>query len=566
MKNTSADVTFSSISQDKDNSELLEMTTDSLAQWRNNLTLSDIGVAAKKMYLVLHDMHTIKLDPALRLELLELLRPTVSFICTHLSKKIYEDAHLVATKKNKIALLIQTLQLEAAEGYRITIDHLATQKTQKKLLLTAIYRLMTFQFKILTASYQLYASPPQGLWLEMHRLYQFSEQNGLATKSISQNNVVQIRHKSILDAYKHCLLMGISDSFRLSQKEIQQLNYLLEDWIKYVTLKSISHVGNEFIVINPNQDTGPLYNQDIQSDSTHTHLMALDLEKLVTYLEKVIALKDSPAAHTEAQLSALESMINPILLEKLYFSWTQRPKRSKDRVEPKSHNKIKVSIGLSSIHYFIGQQLKHTHETDVDADNDEIIMSSDHITTDNIPMNSYHCDIIDASPGGFRLAWEDNPPQEINALELIGLEFITEDKNSFWLVGSIQWLKQDEGKLHIGVKILSPYAKPVKIQLYDAEEGARSKLMSALLLPELPHLKQPQTLIAPYLPFKEGSKISMSVDGEEIYGDLKTNVLKAHHYKQFTLEYDTATPHLDFGPFKIGDQDTEAVWSSLYKL
>lgn len=565
MKITSDEITFSSSQQDKAKSELLDMTPDHLAQWRNNLTLSDIGVAAKKMYLVLHEMHSVQLVPLARLEMMELLRPTVSFICTHLSKKIFEDSQLVAAKKNKIALLIQTLRLEAAEGYRIVIDQLANNKMHKKLLLTAIYRLMTFQYKILSTSYQLYASPPDGLWLEMHKLYIFSEKQNLATKPISQDNVVQIRHKTILDAYKHCLLMGVSNPFRLSQKEIQQLDYLLEDWIKHVNLKSIESASNQFIIVNLNEDTGPIYYEYEQTGPLTGNLLSLGLDKLVKYVSEIIAIKEEKSAQkTDTQLSALEQMINSILLEKLYSSWTQRPARSKDRVV--AQGKIKVSIGLSSIHYFIEKMTQPHHVGEIQGNQDEIIMSSDIGESGNIPVNSYYCQIVNESPGGFRLEWEENPPNEISALELIGLEIINEQKHSFWLVGSIQWLKQINGKLNIGVKILSPFAKSVKIQLYNKDEGALSKLMSALLLPESLHSKQPQSIITPYLPFKENSKIALLVDSEEIHGELKTALYKAHHYKQFTIEYDSKTPQFDLAPFRIGNQDnTDAVWSSPYQ-
>lgn len=558
MNNSSDEITFSSSQQDKAKSELLLMTPVHLAEWRNNLTLSDIGVAAKKMYLVLHDMHSVQLDPIDRLEMIELLRPTVSFICTHLSKKIFENSQLVADKKSKIALLIQTLRLEAAEGYRIVIDQLAKSKMHKKSLVNAVYRLMTFLYKILSTSYQLYASPPDGLWLEIHKLYRFSENQNLATKLISQDNVVQIRHKTILDAYKHCLLMGVSNPFRLSQKEMQQIDYLIEEWMEYVSLKSIRSTSKELIIVNLNQDEGPIYQECAHTPALTDDILSFDLEKLVKHIKKIIEVKEEKSNDTE--LSALEEMINSVLLEKLYTAWTQRPTRTKDRIA--TQRKIKVSIGLSSIHYFIEKMIQPDSTPKKQLNNDEIIMSSENEASGNIPVNSYYCQIVNESPTGFRLEWEDNPPHEVNALELIGLEIINEQKHRLWLVGSIQWLKQINGKLNIGVKILSPYAKPVKIQLYNSDEGAISKLMSALLLPELPHIKQPQSIITPYLPFKENSKISLLIDSEEIQGELKSTLYKAHHYKQFTIEYDSKTPHLDLDPYKIGDQENRSTTPS----
>ncbi|MFO1256935.1 MAG: hypothetical protein U1E78_00665 [Gammaproteobacteria bacterium] len=564
MKNTSDEITFSSSQQDKAKSALLDMTPDHLAQWRNNLALSDIGVAAKKIYLVMHDMHSVQLEPLTRLEMMELLRPTVSFICTHLSKKIFEDSQPVAVKKNKIALLIQTLRLEAAEGYRIVIDQLSSNRMHKKMLLMAIYRLMTFQYKILSTSYQLYASPPEGLWLEIHRLYSFSEKQHLATKLITEDNLVQIRHKTILDAYKHCLLMEASNPFRLSQKEIQQLDYLLEEWIKHVNLKPIENTPHEFIIVNLDKDTGPTYQEGTHSSPQTGKILSLDLDKLVKYISKIIEIKESKSPEkNDTQLSALEQMINSILLEKLYTSWTQRPTRSNDRVA--THGKIKVSIGLSSIHYFLNKMIQPNPVGETPPSQDEIIMSSKTEEISNIPVNNYYCQIVNESPTGLRLEWEENPPHEINALELIGLEMRNEEKHSFWLIGSIQWLKQVNGKLNIGVKILSPFAKPVKIQLYNSHDGAVSKLMCALLIPELPHLMQRQSIITPYLPFKENSKIALLVDSEEIHGELKSTLFKADHYKQFTIEYDTKTPHLDLGPFKVGEHDPKPISTSMNK-
>ena len=562
MENVSSENTFSSSKQDKESSELLEMSPDSIIQWRNSLALSDIGVAAKKIYLVLHEMHSVKLTTPDRLEMLETLRPTVSFICTHLSKHIFDDGSVMSEKRNKIALLIQTLKLETAEGYRIIIDQLADTKAQKKLLLTAIYRLMSFEYKVLTATYQLYAIPPEGLWHEMHKLYEFAEKCGLLTKTITHDNVVQIRHKNVQDAYKHCAIMSISNPFSLSQKEIQLLNYMLEDWITLVSIKPLNKSADPLYCINLKQDNGPIYFHKL--NQRHSKILALDLSKLTAHIEKVIRLKslNSHASDKEI-LTSLENMADIILLEKLYTVWTQNLERNENRSS--AGGKLKVALGLSSLHYYISESehISHTKENDTEDDLNEIVLSSKASHSEQVPVNSYICKIINQSTGGLCLEWDESPSKTLNALELIGFEY-HEGKTVTWFIGSIQWLKQAENKLQVGVKVLSPYAKPIRIQLANEDENHYSKWMSALLLPELLASHQPQTLITPFLPFKEGSIVNIEVNGEMITGRLNQTLFKAHQYKQFTIDYEGTAPYVDFD-LAIDDKNASPLWQNFIK-
>ena len=560
MKKATDHILFSSSKQDKAHSDLIEMSPDSMLEWRNNLALSDIGVAAKKIYLVLHDMHRVKISATDRLTMLETIRPTVSFICTHLSKHISDDANILTSKRNKIALLIQTLQLETAEGYRIIIDQLGDTKTHKKLLLTAIYRLMSFEYKVLAATYQLYAIPPEGLWHEMHLLYRFADKHGLLNKSISQDTVVQIRHKNILDAYKHCLIMSLANPFRLTHKEIQQLNYVLEDWVKLVTLTPLSKIDDALYSVDLNQDQGPIYTELALKNSSG--LLAIDLDKLTAHIQNLIRLKlpNTPLEEQEA-MTSLENMIDTSFLEKLFIALTQHLERAEKRISVAG--KMRVTFGLSSVHYFLERSLSQDTDNSSKETSNEIVLSSEVSADEHLPVNSYYCTIVNESPSGFCLEWSENPPHELNALELIGLE-LKENKKTTWLIGSIQWLRQTDSKMQAGVKILSPFAKAIRIQLEGTDELPSSKWMSALLLPEFSTFRQPQTVIAPYLPFKEGSTVNIAIDDDEMKGTLSKTLFKAHHYKQFIIEYAHIAPHLDFNI--LSEQKSEhPVWRHFSK-
>jgi hypothetical protein len=66
----------------------------------------------------------------------------------------------------------------------------------------------------------------------------------------------------------------------------------------------------------------------------------------------------------------------------------------------------------------------------------------------------------------------------------------------------------------MGIELVAPHAQPCGLQLVRSRDD-HSQYLRGLLLPEISAIDLPATLLAPRLPFQEGSKVLINTQGEE---------------------------------------------------
>ncbi len=141
-------------------------------------------------------------------------------------------------------------------------------------------------------------------------------------------------------------------------------------------------------------------------------------------------------------------------------------------------------------------------------------------TDDNIPSSNnipvtFEGALVNESPGGYCISWEGNIPSSLHTGEIIALEHKQEQCEPYWVVGAIRWIKEISlDKAHIGVQFLGPCTKAARA--FIAENHTEDLGVRALLLPALTSYGRPQTLITPPLPFKEGTNVSVVIDGKHM--------------------------------------------------
>ena len=116
-----------------------------------------------------------------RLQLLELFRPEVHFVCAHLERHFLNQAIVLDERPRKIANLCQALQNHLAIGYKLIVVQEAPRNSRDRaqLLAVGIQRAIRNLCGPLIRASQLYCPVPEGLWLELHQLYQLASQRGV---------------------------------------------------------------------------------------------------------------------------------------------------------------------------------------------------------------------------------------------------------------------------------------------------------------------------------------------------------------------------------------------------
>lgn len=583
-----------------------------LKDWVAALPMINVGETSRQVFQTLQEISRLSIDAATRFELLETLRPTVHILAGALAKHYLNQSVMLPERATKVATLAQAMQSHLANGYKLvalaSLEQLNPHKKDLELVKLsgqALHRAITELTGNLLRSTQLYLSTPPRLWLELHALYLLAVDYRLTTQLRIADSVGhhQTDKSSVEEAYIRALLLATCKPNKLRQSEIAQIFQLSELWAPLIDLREFGGT-EELFVFDLSKDAPPTYRLLAQA-SEAAHVRAIDPARLVAHLNELRAGAQStplvPRAQGEAALS-----LN--LINHLIQAWSELSERSFARV---AHDgMLQACLGLTATHYFLAGGLdfevmmlgdQGRFSMTMDADNP--FLKAKPITADHPDersgkdvwslafgnadtearerelrdklnktdaaaassrYESYRCQIINISPGGYCIEWVGDVPTGVRAGEILGL---LEDDQPGWHVGVIRWVKQLPGHgAQLGIEILAPKAKPCGARVIK-KTGDATEYMRTLLLPELKAIGRPATLITPALTFRSGYKVMLNLDGEELKAHLTQQISATPSFSQFEFQLmrrpnEAAEETADNSP-QGDDEDFDSIWASL---
>lgn len=576
-----------------------EATPRDLKRWIASLPKANIGETAHRLYKGLAELNQLLTPSDNRLQLLELLRPEVYYVCKHLERHFLSQAIVLDERPRKIANLCQALQNHLAIGYKQIVIRIAPRFSKERgpLLSTAVQRAMHGLNGSLIRASQLYCPVPEGLWLELHQLYQIASQHGLQHSAIPDELASQTRSLSIEQTYVVALLMGCSRCNQLRQNHIARLAEVLEPWSQWVKLQPTTQASSLF-AINPNLDAPPRYKASFDSEQQEA-LLGINPLPLVDIIRHYLEL---PAEQRRESPLPVPAGLSLETLRHLSAAWGEAAERTFQRSA--GQGSLTLCIGMSALHFYLGGQrsfseiLKHPavskpaqfsasmgakREQDpwaqaFDAEsqgNAENLLPYEEIqyqrteaeggapqSNSNQHFPTYALSIINHSPGGYCLAWPKEVPGELQAGEMIGIQDLSAQG---WSVAVVRWVRQvRNGGTQMGIELVAPYAQACGLQLIRTSEG-NSQYLRALLLPEISVIDLPATLLAPSLPFQEGNKVMINTNGEEHPAGLNKRMNSTGSFNRF--EYQSLeqpkTDSTASGGVRSAEEEFASLWKSL---
>lgn len=137
--------------------------------WVAHLPVANIGETSRQLYHAIIELNQLIIPPAQRLQLLELIRPRITFICHELSRHYLGLSIALPEKQRKVANLSQALQLHLASGYKtVLIEQLDAGSLDKnrKTTATSCHRIISELSCTILRAHQLYCASPAGSWLD----------------------------------------------------------------------------------------------------------------------------------------------------------------------------------------------------------------------------------------------------------------------------------------------------------------------------------------------------------------------------------------------------------------
>lgn len=536
------------------------------------------------MYQGLSELNQLLTPSDNRLQLLELLRPEVYFVCQHLERHFLHQAIMLDDRSRKISNLCQALQSQLAIGYKQIVLRIVPKyhKDRAALVSQALQRAAHALKGQLLRAAQLYSPAPEQLWFELHQLYRCACSLQLQQRRVHDDLASLTTELSLEQTYIAVLLLGSARCNQLRQNQIARLAEVVEPWSALLKLHPGSPQDGLF-AISAELDVGPRYRSMFRKEQ-QTDLLGFDPQPLVNAIEMHLLQQDSPAPLPVPAGLSLDT------LQHLHASWGQTAERSFQRTPGQGN--LTVCVGMSALHFYLGGErtfselLKHpgaraanfsravakgekdswSQAFDAAPQNsaEEFLpyeeIQYDHIgedesTADHTPhYPTYTLPVINHSPGGYCLGWPNEVPAELQAGEMVGIQ---DSSNQGWSIAVVRWIRQVRGGgPQMGLELVAPHAEPCGLQLVRSRDD-HSHYLRGLLLPEISAIDLPATLLAPRLPFQEGNKVLINTHGEEHRAGLDRRVASTHSFNQFAYR------SLEAARNGGGEEDFDSLWKSL---
>nr|WP_312230996.1 molecular chaperone [Pseudomonas sp.] len=576
-----------------------DATPRDLKRWIAGLPKANIGETARQLYQALIELNQLLTPSDNRIQLLELLRPEVYFVCQHLERHFLNQAIVLDERPRKVANLCQALQNHLAIGYKLIISRLAEQPNRERnaLLGTALQRAVHSLNGPLIRTSQLYCPVPEGLWLELHQLYLIARRHELHKVVIRDPLARHTQGMSVEQGYIVALLIGCSRCNQMRQSAIARLAEALEAWSTLVNLQGGGQPTSIFAVA-PQLDGPPRYTSLFQPSELQGAL-GIDPTPLVDAIKDHLELL--PEERARSRLTVPEGF-SVDMLQHAAAAWGDISERTFQRTQ--GTGSMTLCIGMSALNYYLAngrafseilkQQVDTTAsfkplsgEPDVwasahdarrvnDWDNglpfEEIeypkpASEQDEQASTGESYPTFALSIVNHSPGGYCLSWPKEVPSQLQAGEILG---IRDNPQQGWSVAVVRWIRQVRGGgTQMGIELIAPHAQSCGLQLVRKAEQ-NSQYLRALLLPEIAAISRPATLITPRLPFQEGSKVLININGKERRAVLSHKQVSTGSFSQFVyhdLEQKTAdhaTSVTASGTQRpAGEEDFDSLWKSL---
>ncbi|HBX57137.1 MAG TPA: molecular chaperone [Pseudomonas sp.] len=578
-----------------------DATPRDLKRWIAGLPKANIGETARQLYQALVELNQLLTPSDNRLQLLEQLRPEGYFVCKHLERHFLSQAIVLDERPRKVANLCQALQNHLAVGYKLIIARVAPQDNRERnqLLAIALQRATHSLCAPLIRASQLYCPVPEGLWLELHQLYQIARDRDLQKMVIRDPLARHTPGLSTEQSYLVALLLGCARCNQMRQNAIARLAEVLEPWSALVNLQA-GDIPSSLFAVAPQLDGPPRYTSLFQDNELHNAL-GIDPHPLVDAIKEHLLL---PAENLAQSRLFVPDGFSLDMLQHLGAAWGDISERTFQRTQ--GQGSMTLCIGMSALHFFMANQRSFNEVLQLPAETSAAVFKADTGTPDiwssafdahksnnwenGMPFEeiqyskppspdvhveasgsesypAFELPIVNHSPGGYCLSWPKDVPSQLQAGELLGVQ---DSPEQGWSVAVVRWIRQVRGGgTQMGIELIAPHAQSCGLQLVRKAEQ-NSQYLRALLLPEISAISRPATLITPRLPFQEGNKVLINLSGTERRAVLSRRQTSSGSFSQFEYRSVEQVPTALGKPVTApgtrsagGEEDFDSLWKSL---
>ncbi|MGZ8151943.1 MAG: hypothetical protein ACXW0Q_03395 [Methylovulum sp.] len=299
-----------------------------LEQWIAELPIANMELSARLMDDFIMSLNAIKMPVQLRLDALELLRPSLLIIEDYLRKELTKTGFPKGDNDKNILRLLVALEKGFTISYWMVLKELTEHeigwfKGQNAAL--SLQRSIKGLSSIVISYFIMGMSIPDWVWMDLHSLYKLSVKIKKDTAKVANDTGHYNKTSSPKECYLQILLLSLAEPTGLMQKEILLVYHFIESIFPLLDLKS-QPVPDQLMdcIILVDEDRSPFCQQpdvDVNFDSA---ILYIDFTKLYQAFEQ----KKVPVSEINARFNAINAAKNIVqkpsaeLLEYLKQRWS----------------------------------------------------------------------------------------------------------------------------------------------------------------------------------------------------------------------------------------------------
>jgi len=514
--------------RNKPGSNAFNTNTEKVKKWVEDLPLVNTDRSSSLLEDALDQINSLDIPAQQRLRALEQIATPVMHVTEALNKRFMGKPIPLVDKDLESSTRAIALCNRMATGYKILASDLYHLNKPAAQVAIAIHRAMRHLSEVLLINYQVYIQYPEGLWHDMHSLYNLAEKSRLQSHLIYDTGAYTSAD-NIGSLYKQILLLSLACPYRLRPTEIRLVYNALANWATASKLSTADKANESAsFAVNLLSDDPPSYRELNADVAPGKHWRILDASTMAELMRTALSAQTgSDGAHRN--LPDAETM------QRLMLNWGVMPKRKFARHSQDAA--IKLVIGLNSVHRVLA--VPESEQQQLEDGIGESISDHEYLqdptfvgmTTFSIEPRAATGQIndatgtgpelhikswkqVDMSAGGYCLLGDSEAAASARVGELVATAINTaNDDAAQWQLGVIRRMKVTSSReLELGIQMLSPGAHAIWAWIHRNKSRTTNKLQG-ISLPEITAIKQQATLILPSLPFRVGSIVSIENDG-----------------------------------------------------
>jgi|APLak6261699311_1056244.scaffolds.fasta_scaffold00806_2 hypothetical protein len=446
-----------------------EIRPPKIIEFTKSISHMDTFHAATRLLEELKTLNRQKTEASLRIQALELYRK-VTHELTHDLEEVYGNTPVpMPLEAKNHAALAEAIWLETGYGYKRALVDLKQklinfqENKQHSLVMLRIIEALKNEALVNYLTYQL---PSDSLWSDLHKVYFHALQLSLEDVEVP-DYVNSLHSKTINQVYSQMLLMNLANPQRLSKASIRKMSHYVGSLAKFAQLHGMGLIENPmgvFLIELDSKKPPVPYLKNRNTPNVETDILFVTVEVARHIHQQLKYIQDAKAQSNEPLPTAALEVVDEELLKHLIKYFGVSASRAFSRHE--KNQSAELAIGLEAASILFRSTKRAKEET-----------------------RSYW-EIMNISPDGYAIKTTDLDNLKILVGELVSIK---ENEHSAWVVGYIVWLVTKSQQIEAGVKLLAPNAKSVTIK-----PESQNETLNALLLPPIPALQQPVSLIAEY--------------------------------------------------------------------